>query len=249
MRATTLSLPPTLLLLFAVTLTSRVANADEHAPAAPARHVGTATTPATPTAAAHPPSDATPVSPSRPWAPPHAGRRFSLVATATYAAALGDVWGLKLEPYQFGVGMRAAYTLPIGVWFGLYGEVFQGSTVQQTYHPPFTLIRQDVNAESRAAVFGASVGYDQQVGPVVLRYLAGLGATILAWDFGAIPYDTFAGFSPMNGSLVGMHFDMGAGVVLPLGPLELGLEAFYRMETSGQIPGGAGGRLVLGGRL
>lgn len=186
---------------------------------------------------------------ARPWAPPHEGRRWSLVATASYVAPVSDIFGLELDPFRFGVGARAAYTLPVGVWFGLYGELFQGAAIQQTYHPPLTLIEQDLTAESRAALFGADVGYDQQVGPIVLRYVVGLGVTVLAYDFGAIPYEAFAGYSPMSGSVAGLHFDMGAGVVLPLGPLEFGIEALSRVETSAQIPGSAGGRLVLGGRL
>lgn len=171
------------------------------------------------------------------------------MASAAYATALGDVGGLEIEPSGPGLGLRAAYTLPVGIWFGAYGEFYFGESISQVYAPPLSTITEALTADTHASYLGANVGYEQALGPVALRYLLGVGVTLLDWDLGAIPYDSLAGFSPMVGSSVSLHLEAGFGLVLPLGWLELGAEAFYRIDFGTQAPNVAGGRLVFGGRL
>ncbi len=196
-----------------------------------------------------PRSDALPTSHQQNSKLPFGGRRWAVGATIGYYAPTTDMFGLKVDPFGPALGITTSYTTPSGIWFGLHGQYFQGKAISQVYEPPLTSLEIEMDAQTQLASVAAQVGFDQVLGPVVLRYALDLGVSFISWDLGDLPYLAIAGYQPMKGSGVGLHVAPGVGLLVPLGGFFVGAELRYRLEMGGLAPSSVGGNLHSGWRF
>ena len=187
-----------------------------------------------------------------PWETPYGERRLALGVTEGYGWPTTTIDDFELDPYRANFGLTLSYTFDLGVWLGVFGRYYTGGTVEQVYEPIYTPYRVPVAADSRMTALGASVGYDQKLGPIVLRYALDVGVSLLEWKFvtgGRIRFRKLAGFPSMQGSLTGFHIAPGLGLVWPIDWWFAGLEFRYRVEAAAQLPQGAETFLHAGVRL
>lgn len=177
------------------------------------------------------------------------GRRWAFGIVGGYYAPTGDVYGLKVDPFGPTVGLTASWTMENGVWFGVQGQYFPGSTVSQSYLVPFTATEVDVDADTQLTSFGTTVGYDLPLGPIVIRTALEVGLSLVAWDLGDVPYTALAGYSPTKGSGVTPYLAPGMGIVIPFGGFFLAPEFRYRLEPGGHAPSSIGAQLHTGWRF
>lgn len=116
------------------------------------------------------------------------------------------------DPYGFGAGLRAGYTLDMGVFVGFASTYFLGST--QGDDNIGGVVRPAVENSVSALMIGFELGYDVWLGPVIFRPSAELGVLL---TFSS--YDVRTGLASTRG---GMYISPGATVLVPIGEFYLG---------------------------
>jgi len=196
----------------------------------------------------NPTAEATPAK-SAPMGGPYGDRNIGIALTTGYLATGGDVFGLRVEPHGFNLGVGASYTWDSGLWLGVEGRYFFGSEIEQVYLPPLTTLEIPMTMKSSLASVALAGGFEHAVGPIVVRYGVEVGVSIISWDMGDLPFLFVAGYPALKGTLASPHLAPGVGVVLPIDWFFVGLDFRYRLELGSQIPGAAGGHLATGVRF
>jgi hypothetical protein len=141
---------------------------------------------------------------------------YSTGAFATGASAallLGD--GFR-DYFNVGIGARAGYTLPMGVYVG-------GTFV---YHLGKNEPMLGGDSKVNVYYFGAEGGYEMGAGPLTLRPYAGIGYAIAAfsrpgYSIGSVP------LPPVSGSEGKGALWPGVTAIFPIGNLFVGGDARY----------------------
>lgn len=189
-----------------------------------------------------PPPDSSTEEPTR-SSPPFGGRPFALGVVVGYGKATDVPAGVALEPLHWAFGLRFDYDFSFGLRLGAYGDYALGDTVTRDYQVlDLERARQTVAVASQLWNFGVSVGFDQAVGPLVIRYALDIGITYLTWDMGDIVADHIYGYA-RTGSQVGPHLAPGLGVFVPLDRYYVGLEYRYWIQFQNLVPPGVMGFL------
>lgn len=181
-----------------------------------------------------------------PDAPAHASgpfgdRPFAVGVVVGYGKAIDVPAGVELEPLHWAFGLRFDYDFTFGLRLGAYGDYALGDAVTGEYQV-LDLERARVTAtvDSQLWNFGVSVGYDQAVGPVVIRYALDIGITYLTWDMGDTMVDHIYGYARTGGQ-VGPHMAPGLGVFAPLDRYYVGIEYRYWIQFGDLVPPGVMG--------
>ena len=115
------------------------------------------------------------------------------------------------HPYGLGGGLRAGYTLDMGVFVGLSTTYFLGSSADG---PPLGLAAAPIDNSVSAWIIDLEIGYDLWLGPLIFRPSAEIG-TVLTF----LSYDQRTGGSGTRGAMV---IGPGATLIYPMGEFYLG---------------------------
>lgn len=207
---------------------------------------------ASPARAAAPPADGSMEPPSTGgglWGPRFPGQPWELALALDYSRAVGDGGGLEVDPYRLGLAFSAGYFWPGGLGLALVGDVYVGSTISQTYTPPLTEIELDLDAQSQLFDIGASVSYDQPLGPVLLRYALATYVGLMSWEMGNWPYPSVEAYSLPKGDAVVFSLDPGLSLLWPVGRFFMGARVHSRISFASELPSAFGGSLGMGVRF
>lgn len=196
-------------------------------------------------ARAEPPADR-PVPPA-----PASPRRldgFEILASVGYGAATSNIRNLELEPYGASFGLDLGYTFPVGFRVGAVAGYGLGRTVEQR-HRPVVGDDFDFSSDASSLNFAVSLGYDVQLEPFVLRYSVNLGGSFMRWDLGGVPSDTILGSGAWQSPTAGFFLAPGMTLLYPHGALQCGVGFDYYVQTSGKIPLGFLGEVLVGVKL
>lgn len=154
---------------------------------------------------------------------------------------------MKLSPYGATFGLDAGFTFRFGLRLGSYVNYSLGKAEQN--HRDALLGRGfDFTADTSSLNLGLAVGYDVPLYMLVLRYNLSFGITSMHWDFGGVdPSDVRYGDAKAPN--VGFHFAPGLALLWPHGAFEAGIGFDYLVQTSGTIPSGVLGKLLVGVKL
>jgi hypothetical protein len=171
---------------------------------------------------------------------PFGGRRFGVGVVVGYGAAIDVPARVELEPLAWFFGLRLDFDFGSGVRLGTYFDYALGDVVSQTYRP-VGYPEIHVRAKTGLANVGLSLGYDQRLGPLVLRYALDLGVTRLRWDFGGAPEEGLGSYGADSGTKTGFHLAPGLGLLWLIDRFYVGLEYRYLIELDELIPSGVMG--------
>jgi hypothetical protein len=173
---------------------------------------------------------------------------FDLLASIAYAYTTTEPNGLKLDPYGGYFGLDLGYTWNMGLRVGARASYGLGRSIKQTYDPLIGA-SVDLTSDAQSVTASATVGYDMKLHILTLRYALGIGFTSLHWDLGDIPYTSFAGYSPMKGSMFGAQIDPGVALLWQRGHFECGLGLHYLVPFTEEVPSALVAELLVGTRL
>jgi hypothetical protein len=171
----------------------------------------------------------------------------SLLAVAGYGASTSEVRGMKLSPYGATFGLDAGFTFRFGLRLGSYVAYSLGKAEQN--HRDQRLGRGfDFTADTSSLNLGLVVGYDVPVYLLVLRYDLSFGVTSMHWDFGGVDASDVR-YGDAKAPNVGFHFAPGLALLWPHERLLAGVGFDYLVQTSGTIPSGFLGKVLIGVKL
>jgi hypothetical protein len=170
-------------------------------------------------------------------APAWEGRGFGAGVTLGYGYTLEIPAGIELKPQALSVGLQLEYVFSSGLRLAVHGDYGFGKDVPQTYRPvgyePIEL-----TAKSKMLNMGLSFGFDDDFGPVVLRYALDIGMSLLSWDLGPLPWVGLGGYAPPKGSTTSLYLAPGLGLLFPFSRFYAGVEARYQVQLGDVIPSG-----------
>lgn len=173
-----------------------------------------------------------------PGAVPEPTRFVTLTAVGGWGAALTRVHRVDIEPFGFGGGGRFDFTMKLGLRLGLYGIYFAGGQREQSYRFTRGGDAYPVTVAAHTVVGGVSIGFDDVVGPVVLRYSLDIGVTRMSWDFADTPYIPGV-YRTRTGTLSSLHLAPGLGVLIPLGKVfQVSADFRQHLDSSELVPVG-----------
>jgi hypothetical protein len=169
---------------------------------------------------------------------------FDVLVSGGFATSTMDVYRLHLEPYGGTFGLDTGYTFGFGLRLGAYFEYSLGQNSNVHYNP---LIGRsaDFVAVTSSMHGGMAIGWDVPVSVLVLRYALSFGFSSMKWDFGdAKPIQVR--FGNASNPTVGFHFAPGLALLYGHGLFQGGVGFDYFVQTSGTIPSGVLGRVLVG---
>ena len=190
---------------------------------------------------------AAPVSASDAAAPNPSVAGFSLLAVAGYGASTSDARGMKLSPYGATFGLDAGFTFGFGLRLGSYFSYSLGKA-EQNHRDQLVRDGFDFTADTSSLNVGLAVGYDVPLYLLVLRYNLSFGVTSMRWDFGGVDASDVR-YGDAKDPNVGFHFAPGLMLLWPQGRFQAGVGFDYLIQTSGTIPSGFLGKLLVGVKL
>ena len=173
---------------------------------------------------------------------------FELLATAGFGDATSPIRNLELEPYGASFGLDFGYTLPIGFRVGGVVNYGLGRTAPQR-HEPAVGDHFDFTADSSSLNLAASLGWDVPLDVFVLRYTLNLGGSFMRWDLGGVPSTTILGSGAWKSPTAGFFLAPGLTLLWPHGAFQSGVGFDYLVQTSGKIPLGFSGEVLIGVKL
>lgn len=178
---------------------------------------------------------------------PFDGRRFGIGAVVGYGGTIEAPHRVELEPLSWFLGLRFSYDFASGVLLGAYVDYSLGSAVTRTYQfEADAAVR--VRVETGLTNGGLSLGYDERLGPLVLRYALDLGFSWLRWKLEGAPDEGLRGYRASSGGEAGFHVAPGLGLFWPIDRAYVGLEYRYLIQLEELIPAGVTGYVHTGVR-
>lgn len=173
---------------------------------------------------------------------------FDILAVAGYGYSTTKVNGLEIEPFGGMFGLDIGYTFNSGFRLGARTSYGLGRSIAQNYDQ---LLRDDIPLTSDASSLttALTIGYDLKVYALVLRHSIGIGFNWLKWDLGDIPYTSFAGYSPMKGSMFGGLIDPSLALLWQTSHFQCGVSIHYFVPFTEQVPGALVTEALVGVRL
>jgi opacity protein-like surface antigen len=173
---------------------------------------------------------------------------FDILASVGYGHTTTTPSGLKFEPYGAVLGLDLGYTFGMGLRIGARTSYGLGRKIAQSYD---RLVGPNIDLTSAGSSLttSATIGYDLKLSVLVLRHSFGVGFTWLHWDLGDIPYDSFAGYSPMKGSGFGGLIDPGIALLWQVSHFECGVSVHYFVPFTDLAPDAVVAELLVGTHL
>lgn len=165
---------------------------------------------------------------------------FTITVNGAWGTSVTGVSKLDVQPFGAGVGGRLDFTFKAGVRLGAYATYFfGGSKLQQS-----VALNEDValqlDANFRALLGGIGVGFDDDLGPLVLRYALDFGLTRLSWDYGGGPFVP-GRYGRRRGTTTVFHLAPGFGVLVPFGLAFASVDLRYFLHNDDRVPSGVAG--------
>ncbi|HEX7479403.1 MAG TPA: hypothetical protein VF331_16490 [Polyangiales bacterium] len=154
-------------------------------------------------------------------------------ALSLYAGGLGGYGVVTdgqrgFDPYGLALGLDAGVTLPvIPIYVGARGLWFEGTTQNSHFGSAWTSIKTSY------LTYGIDLGYEAELGPLVLRPSLGVGR-ISAGTSGSAGGGAAA--FPAGGPGSSLYLSPGAALLVKLGLLYVGGEARYQVSTRHGCP-------------
>jgi hypothetical protein len=172
---------------------------------------------------------------------------WHFLATAGFGDSTNRLRHLELAPYGPSFGLDAAYTFRFGLRLGAYFGYSLGRSITQERDPrigrPF-----EFTADASSLNTGLLVGYDVPLHFLVLRYSLGLGLTSMHWDVASADARA-VGYGDASNPNNSLHFSPGLALLWPHGLFECGVGFDYLIQSSGTVPSGFLGKLLVGVKL
>lgn len=169
---------------------------------------------------------------------------FRVLASAGYGASTTKFRHLDLTPYATTFGLDVGYTFRVGLSVGGYFEYSLGGSKLQ-HRDPLIGRTVDFTADASSLHGGLTIGWDVPIYVLVLRYKLGFGISSMKWNFGSAP-ETVYHYESWSNPTTSFHFAPGLAVLYERALFEGGIGFDYFVQTSGTIPAGAVGKLLVG---
>ena len=173
---------------------------------------------------------------------------FEILGSVGYGTATGNIRNLELEPYGVGFALDFGYVFRKGFRVGGNVGYGLGQSVEQRHD---TALGQDFDFTSDASSLNVAVslGYDVPLYVFTLRYALNLGASFMRWGLDGAPADSVLGSGAWKSPTAGFLLVPGVTLLWPHGAFECGVGFDYFVQTSGKIPPGLLGEVLVGVKL